>query len=94
MVTNYQRGRAFEYKVKTELERLGFFVIRCAGSKPCDLVAFKEGKPPIFIECKTSRGTLRKKYPYGPTLLVRKTPKWREELAATLAGLGYLNLED
>jgi len=51
MVTNYHRGRRFEYRVKRFLEGEGWVVIRSAGSKPIDLVAFKDGVI-LFIECK------------------------------------------
>ena len=37
---NYNRGRAFEYRVKKHLEDRGYLVVRSAGSKsPFDLVA-------------------------------------------------------
>ena len=44
MVTNYERGRAFEYRVKQFLEKQGYFVVRSAGSKFPDLIAIKHGK--------------------------------------------------
>ena len=47
----YERGRRFEYRVKRFLEGEGWVVIRAAGSKPIDLVAFKDGEV-LFIECK------------------------------------------
>jgi len=49
--TNYEKGRDFEYKVKRILEGLGYVVVRCAGSKPVDLVAMKPGVV-VFVECK------------------------------------------
>jgi len=51
--SNYERGRDFEYRVKRALEGLGYVVVRCAGSKPVDLVAMKPGVV-IFVECKKS----------------------------------------
>ena len=40
---NYQRGRAFEYRVKNELEKFGFIVLRTSGSHGfSDLVALKD----------------------------------------------------
>jgi len=51
MPTPYERGRRFEYRVKRFLEGEGWVVIRSAGSKPIDLVAFKDGVI-LFIECK------------------------------------------
>jgi len=49
--TNYHRGRDFEYRVKRELERMGWVVIRAAASRPVDLVAMRGGRI-LFIECK------------------------------------------
>ena len=53
MATNYERGRAAENYIKRKLERAGFVVLRCAASKPVDLVAFKGGKA-VWIEVKKS----------------------------------------
>ena len=40
MVTNYERGRAFEYKVRDHLKAEGYQVFRMAGSHSCvDLIA-------------------------------------------------------
>jgi Holliday junction resolvase len=53
---NYVRGRAFEYRVKKELETKGYMVVRSAGSKsPFDLVAIslKVQYPDIMlVQCK------------------------------------------
>lgn len=53
---NYNRGRAFEYRVKKHLEKKGYFVVRSAGSKsPFDLVAISRRVryPDIMlIQCK------------------------------------------
>jgi Holliday junction resolvase len=59
---NYQRGRAFEYKVKKHYESLGWFVVRAAGSKgPADLLAVPGWDDPAIgvmtIQCKTRRPT-------------------------------------
>jgi len=54
---NYERGRAFEYRVKKRLEREGFFVVRSAGSRFPDLVAVKDGTP-YAVECKKDLGRL------------------------------------
>jgi len=48
---SYERGRAFEYRVKRKLEREGFFVVRSAGSHFPDLLAVKGGVP-YAVECK------------------------------------------
>lgn len=56
---SYIKGRALEYKVRRELEKLGFRVIRSAGSHtPVDILAFKHGKL-IAIQCKMKRHTQR-----------------------------------
>ena len=54
MVTSYERGRAFEYRVKHFLEKQGYFVIRSAGSKFPDLVAIKNGKV-LAVEVKKNK---------------------------------------
>ena len=54
MVTNYERGRAFEYKVKRYLEKRGYFVVRSAGSRFPDLIAIKNGKV-LAIEVKNHK---------------------------------------
>lgn len=90
-MANYHKGRRFEYEVKHFLESMGFFVVRCAGSKPCDLVAFKPGLLPVFIECKVAGGQAKPPYPYAPYLLVRKRGRdWRSELVEGLRALGYV----
>ena len=47
----YGRGRYREYRVRDFLRNAGFFVIRCAGSKPVDLVILRNGKS-ILLEVK------------------------------------------
>jgi Holliday junction resolvase len=55
--TAYARGRAFEYRVKGDLERHGFIVIRSPQSRsPFDLVALRVGVV-LMIQCK-SHGVL------------------------------------
>jgi len=49
--TPYERGRAFEYRVKRHLESLGYFVFRQARSAPPDLIAISRGSI-LLIECK------------------------------------------
>jgi len=49
---NYEKGRRKEYKLKRELERAGWLVLRTAGSHGfADLVAIK-GTTIRFIQCK------------------------------------------
>ena len=53
MTTQYGRGRRFEYRVRTDLERLGYTVFRSAGSKgPADLIALCKGRVPLLVQCK------------------------------------------
>ncbi len=49
----YQSGREFEYRVKHDLEKRGYYCIRAAGShSKVDLVAVK-GAVCLFVQCKT-----------------------------------------
>ena len=51
----YAKGRSFEHRVKRILEKEGYTVFRCAGSKPVDLIAIKkwDDRTEIcLIECK------------------------------------------
>lgn len=52
MATNYERGRAFEYRVRDELKKLGaVYVMRAAGSHTkADLAAFWEVTPHGTVE--------------------------------------------
>jgi Holliday junction resolvase len=54
MVSNYERGRAFEYRVKQYLEKQGYFVVRSAGSHFPDLIAVKHGKV-LAVEVKKNK---------------------------------------
>lgn len=68
MSTPYQRGAAFEHRVKAELEKESWRVWRTPGSKsPCDLIAIKPaGLPPAtrswvrLVQCKL-RGAISAK---------------------------------
>ncbi len=58
--TNYQRGRAFEYRIKARLEDEGYFVARVAGSHtPCDLIALKAGQT-ICVQAKGGKRSMSK----------------------------------
>ena len=51
--TPYKRGRDFEYSVKQQLERRGYFVMRSAASKgKIDLLAVGKHRPALFVQCK------------------------------------------
>lgn len=51
-MTNYTRGRSFEYKVRNYFKDLGWVVVRSAGSKTkADLVAMKSGIT-LLVQCK------------------------------------------
>lgn len=57
---NYLRGRRFEWRVRDQLRKMGWTVLRTAGSKgPVDLVAVKAGSPVAFVQCKTRPPTDR-----------------------------------
>ena len=54
---NYVNGRAFEYRVKADLEKKGFYVKRSYASKTVvDLLAYKYPDG-LFVQCK--RGAAR-----------------------------------
>ena len=54
-MSNMKRARRFEYRVKRRLEAEGYIVFRLLGSRPVDLIAFKNGEI-LLVECKVSRG--------------------------------------
>lgn len=57
-MTNYHRGAYFERRVQRYYEKLGYLVIRSAGShSPIDLVALKAGEVKL-IQCKVN-GVIR-----------------------------------
>lgn len=58
-MTNYEKGRRFEYRVRDLFKDHGFIVIRGAQSKPVDLVCLKEGRS-ILVECKIRKSSLGK----------------------------------
>lgn len=62
-MTNYSRGRGFEYEAKHELEKRGFVVVRAAGSHSAfDLVAFNcDLNRVLCIQCK--RVAARRSWP-------------------------------
>ena len=50
----YQVGRAFEYRVKHDLESRGYYCVRAAGShSKVDVVAVKHSIA-LFVQCKTN----------------------------------------
>jgi len=58
-VTNYARGRRFEWRVRDVLRGEGWLVLRTAGSRgPVDLIALRPGEV-RFIQCKTRYPTDR-----------------------------------
>lgn len=64
-LTNYARGRNFEYRVRKDLVKRGYVVIRAAQSKgPADLVAVmgqeSEGRPQwvLFVQCKLTEAPM------------------------------------
>jgi len=55
-MTQYTRGRAFEYRCKRALEEQGFWVMRAAQSKGiADLVAVQNGYA-VLVQCKLGKG--------------------------------------
>lgn len=58
-MSNYLKGRRFEYRVRDLFKKQGFIVIRGAQSKPVDLVCLKDGRS-ILVECKVRKSSLDK----------------------------------
>jgi len=57
-MSQYERGRAFEYRVRDALGADGYEVLRSAGSKTkVDLAAFKPGQL-LLVQCKRTSGTI------------------------------------
>ena len=55
-MTNYTRGRQFEYRTKKKLEAEGWVVFRSAGShSPADLIALRTGEV-MLVQCKGYEG--------------------------------------
>lgn len=83
MATPYSKGANFERRVKKELEKYGWFVVRSAGSKsPVDLVAIKYGKC-VMYQCK-----------YGDAKMSKKELDRFDELCRDLYTAGYLAYTD
>ena len=52
MTTNYERGRNFEWRIKADLERRGYYCARSAGShSKIDILAVKGGVC-LLVQCK------------------------------------------
>lgn len=88
-MSNYIKGRRVENYIRDKLEREGYVVVRCAGSKPVDLIAFKDGCKPMMIEVKSgksfSKGKLREQLDLArragcDLFLVRKGEDGRYEM--------------
>lgn len=94
-MSSYRKGRRFEYQVRDFLEQLGWVVLRCAKSRPFDLVALKDGKV-VLIECKLNgkprpdqralQEELAKKAGAAYVTVERK-PGWKESLSLLLSRL-------
>lgn len=52
MATHYQHGRAFEYRIKKDLEGRGYYCVRAAGSHSKIDVAAIKGEVAAFVQCK------------------------------------------
>ena len=54
-MSNYARGAAFERRVQSLMEQLGYCTIRSSGShSPADIWCAKRDKPLLLIQCKIS----------------------------------------
>lgn len=52
-MTNYERGRRFEYRVRDDLRRRGWWVLRSPQSRSAvDLVALKIDRPALLVQAK------------------------------------------
>jgi Holliday junction resolvase len=77
---NYQKGRAFEYKIKKKYEDKGYLVFRSAGSHSvADLIAIAPRRfgilewKPILIQCKATVGQT---YPKECSILIEIAEKF------------------
>jgi Holliday junction resolvase len=52
MPSTLVKGQTFENTVRRRLRKLGYIVFKCQGSRPVDLVAFRDGVI-LLVECKT-----------------------------------------
>lgn len=60
--TKYRRGRQFEYRVRDDLQKKGFFVLRSPASRsPIDLAAIKRGLI-LLVQCKMGSELPRKEW--------------------------------
>ncbi|MEM3943328.1 MAG: hypothetical protein QXJ59_04505 [Thermofilaceae archaeon] len=93
-MSSYRKGRRFEYEVRDFLKEKGWLVLRCAGSKPFDLVALKKGLPPLLIECKADAklrlDQIRRQEKLASRvgaayLVIKKEKGWRRKLVRKLA---------
>lgn len=58
MATNYQRGRALEYRAQAALIADGYYAQRSPGSKGiADILAVKKGQT-LFVQCKRGTGQM------------------------------------
>ncbi|MEM0459881.1 MAG: hypothetical protein QXZ31_08410 [Thermofilaceae archaeon] len=94
-MSNYRRGRGFEYRVRSFLESRGWVVVRCSRSRPFDLVALKGGRI-LLVECKLDGRERREQRELqlelaeragGTYVLVTGGPGWRERLSSLLSRL-------
>ena len=74
MLSRYAKGRRLEYAVKRRLEVAGYTVFRCVASRPCDLIAIRQGSL-LLVECKSGHN------PYAP-------PKHLKRLAILAETIG------
>lgn len=59
-MTHYDRGRRFEWRIRDDLRKNGYTVLRTAGSKgdsKIDLLAFKPGQA-LFVQAKSGAAPL------------------------------------
>lgn len=71
----YKRGYMFELTVRDRLEKAGFNVLRCSGSKPIDLIAISKAAHTMFvalIECKIWNES------YSQKMIIDEVKKLRE----------------
>lgn len=76
---NYVNGRRFEYKVKKYLEKMGFLVMRTAGShSPFDLVAVESYNKGLvtsttsiilFVQCKNRKPTKQERIDFTDAMI-------------------------
>ena len=93
-MTNYSRGRYYEYKAKKELEAQGYTILRSAGSHgPWDLTAFKDEEPVRCVQIKytkSERGMKRLLNTFKP-ILVRGQSHYQTELWVWFKGKWHIS---